>query len=313
MRRWKKQFVFLAVLLLAGLWLAGCQSREIPLQEGEQAYQVYYLNSAMTRLVPQEYRTKTTDVDELIEELMQSLLHVPADLDSQAVLADKVEYQGFRRMDNVLYLFFDSNYTSMQAEREILCRAALVKTLTQVTDVEYVAIYSGEQPLLGTNGAPVGMMAARDFVDSISDVNAYEMTELTLYFTDEAGEKLYPEKRMVVHNINASLEKMVVEELIKGPESARLRPTLDPGTKLLSTSVNENVCYLNFDASFLSNTLEVRDYIPIYSIVNSISELSGMNRLQISVNGSKEVSFRETISLNTMFERNLDYIGGTEH
>lgn len=313
MKRWKRKLVFLAVLLLAGLWLAGCQPGGIPLQEGEQAYQVYYLNSAMTRLVPQEYRTKTTDADALVDELMEDLLHVPADLDSQPAVSDKVEYQGFRRMDNVLYLFFDSNYTSMQAEREILCRAALVKTLTQVEGVEYVTIYTGEQPLLGTTGAPVGVMAARDFVDSISDVNSYEMTELTLYFTDEAGEKLYPEKRQVVHNINASMEKMVIEELVKGPESADLKPTLDPGTKLLSTSVNENVCYLNFDASFLSNTLEVQEYIPIYSIVNSISELSGMNRVQISVNGSKEVSFRETISLNTMFERNLDYIGGTEH
>ena len=38
-----------------------------------------------------------------------------------------------------------------------------------------------------------------------------------------------------------------------------------------------------------------------------------MNRVQISVNGDKEVLFRESISLNTMFERNLDYIGGMEH
>ncbi|MCI6887814.1 MAG: GerMN domain-containing protein [Lachnospiraceae bacterium] len=314
MKRCGIKCVFLAVLLLTGmLGLTGCKAGPLPLQEGEQAFQVYYLNSAMTRLVPQQYRTMTTDTDQLIDELMQSLMHVPADLDSQTALSDKVAYQGFKRMDNVLYLFFDMNYTSMQAEREILCRAALVKTLTQIPGVEYISIYSGEQPLLGTNDAPVGMMAAGDFVDSISDVNAYETTELTLYFADDAGEKLYPEKRMVIHNINTSVEKLVVEELIRGPEQQLLKPTLEPGTKLLNVSVNENVCYLNFDASFLNNSLEVRDYIPIYSIVNSISELSGMNRVQISVNGDKEVLFRESISLNTMFERNLDYIGGMEH
>ena len=67
---------------------------------------------------------------------------------------------------------------------------------------------------------------------------------------------------------------------------------------------------MNFDAAFLNNSLEVKDYIPIYSIVNSLSELSNVNRVQITVNGSQEVTFRENISLNTLFERDLDYIGG---
>ena len=314
MRRLAGRFVFLAALLLAGLCcLTGCRGKTEPLQEGEQAFQIYYLNAAMTRLVPQEYRTMTTDSDELIAELMECFRNVPADLDSQAALSDKVIYQGFKRVDMVLYLFFDNNYISMPSEREILCRAALVKTLTQIPGIDYISVYTGDQPLLGKDGVPVGNMAAGDFVDSISDVNAYESTELTLYFTDEAGEKLYAEKRTVVHSMSTSVEQVILEELIGGPERPGLKATLDPGTKLLNVSVNKNVCYLNFDASFLNNSLEVRDYIPIYSIVNSISELSGMNRVQISVNGSQEVSFRDSIPLNTMFDRNLDYIGGTKH
>ena len=37
-----------------------------------------------------------------------------------------------------------------------------------------------------------------------SNVNAYEKTELTLYFADGDGGKLVQEKREVVHNINTS-------------------------------------------------------------------------------------------------------------
>ncbi|MGN0158350.1 MAG: GerMN domain-containing protein [Brotaphodocola sp.] len=311
MRSLKRTCLLLAFLLLAvcGL-MTGCFLGDKPLQEGETAYQVYYLNSSMTKLVGQEYRTMTKDTDLLVEELMTAVRNVPADLDCQAALSEKVDYQGFKRVDKVLYLYFDNNYTSMPSYREVLCRAALVKTLTQVADVDYVSIYCGEQPLMGSDGVPAGMMSASDFVDSISDVNAFESTELTLYFTDDRGEKLYSEKRTVVHNINTSVQKVVVEELISGPERKHLRPTLDPNVKLLNVAVNENVCYLNFDASFLSSMPEVREYIPIYSIVNSISELSGVNRVQISVNGSQDVVFRESISLNTVFERNLDYIGG---
>lgn len=184
-----------------------------------------------------------------------------------------------------------------------------MRTLTQVPGIDYISIYSGDQLLMDKNGMPVGMLSAADFIDSISDVNAYERTELILYFTDENGEQLFPEKREVIHNINTSVEKLILEELLSGPEQPGLEPTLDSNIGLLNVSTNENVCYLNFDIGFLNNSLEVKDYIPIYSIVNSLSELSSVNRVQISVNGAQNVKFRDSIELNTMFERNLDYIG----
>ena len=181
--------------LLASLLLAGCRTKTAPLEEGEIVYQIYSLNAAMTRLIPQEYRSRTKDTDLLIQEMMDRFLKVPADLDCQAALSEKATYQGYKQEDMVLYLYFDSGYGAMQPGREILCRAALVRTLTQVPGIDYISIYSGDQLLMDTKGMPVGMLSATDFVDSISDVNAYERTELTLYFTDGGGEALFAEKR----------------------------------------------------------------------------------------------------------------------
>jgi germination protein M len=296
----------LALVVLTGA--AGCGKREEPLAEGETAYQIYYLNPSMTKLTPLEYRTETVDPGTLIQELIGQFMQIPVDVDCQLALSEKVDYQGYRQEDKVLYLYFDTNYTSMKPEREILCRAALARTMTQIPGIDYINIYSGNQPLTDNKGKPVGLISGNDFIDSISDVNAYEEIELTLYFTDASGEQLIPEKREVVHSTSASVEQVVLEELISGPESEGLAPTLDSSTKLLNVSVNENVCYLNFSSEFLSNPLEVKDYIPIYSIVNSLSELSTVNRVQITVNGSSGMSFRDTISLNQLFERDLDYV-----
>lgn len=297
------------LIWLTILFLTGCGGKTRLPADGETLFQVYYLNAATTRLMPSEYRTRTEDKDLLIQELMDRFMKVPVDLDAQAGLSEKTTYQGYKQEDMVLYLYFDSNYASMPSEREILCQAALVRTLTQVPGIDYISIYSGDQLLMDKNGMPVGMLSAADFIDSISDVNAYERTELILYFTDENGEQLFPEKREVIHNINTSVEKLILEELLSGPEQPGLEPTLDSNIGLLNVSTNENVCYLNFDIGFLNNSLEVKDYIPIYSIVNSLSELSSVNRVQISVNGAQNVKFRDSIELNTMFERNLDYIG----
>lgn len=316
MRGWRSKPVFLALWLLAvGMFsgLSGCGGKGPELAEGERIYHVYYLNPAMTRLVEQDCRLSQETPEELTEELISALRNVPADLDAQVALGEKVVYKGCRKEDMVLYLFFDANYTSMEASREILCRAALTKTLTQIPGVDYISIYSGEQPLMNQNGMPAGLLSAADFVEGISDINSYERTELTLYFTDEKGEKLYPETRSVVHSVNTSVEKVILEELIGGPEQPGLYPTMDPDTRILNISVNGNVCYLNFDSEFLTNSLEVEDYIPIYSIVNSLAAQPTVNRVQITVNGEQNIMFRDKISLGTMFERNLDYIGGNEN
>lgn len=301
-------FLFLMVLL------TGC-SGEHQASDTEHTYKIYYLNSSMTRLAPQDYVTETTDTDALIGEIWNQFVTVPQDLDSQAALSDKVALTKYQREEMVLYLYFDAGYGSrsnMNTTREILCRAALAKTMTQIEGIDYINIYVGDQPLLDKAGNPVGMMSGGDFVESISDVNAFEKTELVLYFADETGESLVEEQREVVHNVNTSLEKLIIEELIKGPEEPGRKRTLPKDTKLLNVSVNENVCYINFDSAFLNNTEEVMDTIPIYSIVNSLSGLTSVNKVQITINGSTDVMFRDSISLNTMFERNLD-IGGTDN
>ncbi|MEY8338937.1 GerMN domain-containing protein [Lachnospiraceae bacterium 62-35] len=310
-RNIKKMRLLLAGMGIFCLFFAGCgrtQETDSTRERKQGEYNIYYLNGSATKLVPQRYETTTKDIDQLVEELMIQFLSVPQDLDCQPALSDKAAYQEFNREDRVVYLYFDAAYTGMKPEREILCRAALAKTLTQIDGVDFINIYAGGQPLLDQKGAMAGMIADTDFIDNISDVNAYAKVELVLYFTDEKGEKLYREKREVVHNVNTSMEQLVVEELISGPQAFHLCPTVPRDTKILNVSVNDNVCYLNFASSFLGGSLEVKDYIPIYSVVNSLAELSSVSRVQFSINGSTDVKFRDTLSLDSTFERNLDCI-----
>ena len=312
MFRWTRPVRYLCLILcaLSALLLGGCQpmaDEEKPLEEGE--YLVYYLDSSTTRLAPQPYRPQAKDADGIIAELMEQFQEVPADVDSQPALSDKVVFQKFTRKDQVLHLYFDANYNSMKPEREILCRAALTKMLTQVDGVDYINIYCADQPLMDRSGNPVGMLSGSDFIMNTSNVNAYEKTELTLYFADSTGEKLVKEQREVVHNVTTSLEKLVVEQLIAGPEQEGHFATLPADLKILNLTVNDSVCYINFDSTFLNVKPELNEYIPIYSIVNSLCELTTVTKVRILVNGSQDVMFRDVVSLNAAFERNEEYSG----
>ena len=302
-------YLVLFLLMIMCLLCLGC-GRENGQNGTDSGYTIYYLNASGNQLVGNPYEPQAGDQETLVQELMAALNTVPTDLECQSAIPSQVEKMSFRVEANVLHLYADANYALMDSVKEILCRAALTKTLTQIPAIDYLTIYCAEQPIMDGAGNPVGMLAASDFVDSIRDVNSFEKTEMTLYFANETGDMLVAEKREVMRSTNTSVEKLIVEQLIEGPKGIGRFATMPKDVKLLSVSVNETVCSINLDAAFLNNTLEVKEYIPIYSIVNSLSELSTVSRVQIRINGSEDAVFRDLIPLSTVFVRNYDYIVG---
>lgn len=302
-----KNKLLLILCILCSFLLPGCGRKE-PDTLGESEYIIYYINTAMDTLVESRYTAVESSPDKLVEELMTELIDVPADVEALSALPDKVTYQGFNRDENILYLNFDTNYQSMTAVREIMARAALSKTLSQINGVEYINIRSGEQPLLDALGQSVGLISAGSFVNNISNVNSFEKTSLLLYFSDDTGTKLVPETREVFYDMNTSKERLIVDELIKGPMGGEnLKATIPGETKVVSVTMNEGICYVNFDEGFLNVIPDVLDSITIYSIVDSLSELPGVTRVQILINGKSDNNYN-TISLGTSVERNLDYL-----
>ena len=65
----------------------------------------------------------------------------------------------------------------------------------------------------------------------------------------------------------------------------------------------DGVCYVNLDENFLMVVNNVSTDVSIYSIVNSLSELSNVNKVQILINGEVPSSFSSSV-----FERNLDIV-----
>ncbi|MBQ2250921.1 MAG: GerMN domain-containing protein [Lachnospiraceae bacterium] len=304
-----RNYLTLFLLMIMCLLCLGC-GRENGQNGADSGYTIYYLNASGNQLMGNPYEPQAVDQETLVQELMAALNTVPTDLECQSAIPSQVEKMSFRVEANVLHLYADANYALMDSVKEILCRAALTKTLTQIPGIDYLTIYCAEQPIMDGAGNPVGMLAASDFVDSIRDVNSFEKTEMTLYFANETGDMLVAEKREVMRSTNTSVEKLIVEQLIEGPKGIGRFATMPKDVKLLSVSVNETVCSINLDAAFLNNTLEVKEYIPIYSIVNSLSELSTVSRVQIRINGSEDAVFRDLIPLSTVFVRNYDYIVG---
>lgn len=302
-----RQLFYLTAVILLCFGMSGCGRDELPPERREGSYKIYYLNSSRTKLTNVDYETETTDQETLIGELAGQLLVSSDNPDYHPAIGEKALLLDMKKEDNVLFLNFNKDYTAMKPTREILCRAALAKTFTQVEGIDYISINCDGQPLLDRQGNPVGAFSASDFVESISDVNSFERVELKLYFANKNKDMLLAENREVVHNINTSLERLVVEQLIAGSQTGG-GAVLPKDTRILNVSLTDNTCYVNLDSAFLNGEVDAADYIPVYALVNSLTELQTVNKVQITVNGSADVLYRNVISLSAPLEREEKYV-----
>lgn len=296
--------ILLIVLLLNGCAASGSSNQETEaLQENE--YYVYYRTGDAYTLSCTACEVEEVNRQDLIRELYQKLQE-PEDAQMVSVVPKNLLLTSTYVEGTNLILNFSANYTTMHATEEILCRAAVVQTMLQLDGIDGVSFNVADQPLVSNSGRTIGVMTADSFESSLNQ--SLKETELTLYFADETGQGLKAEQRKIVYRSGQTLERLVVEELIDGPNSEGCYPVVDGNLKLTGISVSDNICYVYFDTFFLQNSLEVADYIPIYAIVNSLSELSNISRVQFVIGGSQDVTFREAIPLSGALSRDLNYI-----
>lgn len=301
------------ILLCLCLLLVSCAGQEGTQEEGTPI-EIYYLNKEETKVNMEPYNLQSTGTQAQVEELLEVLASTPSNLANKAPITGSVNVLEYRMEETQLILKFDETYKELTPTTEILTRAAIVRSFTQIEGVDWVVMQVREEALTDALGSPVGVMSADMFIDNAGEeINAYEEVRLRLYFANEAGDGLIEAIRPYVsYSSNISMERRVLEQLIAGPKNEKIYPCINPQTKIINVTVRDGICYVNLDETFLTQVYNVTAEVTIYSIVNSLVELPNVNKVQILINGESEVDFRENISFTTMFERNLELVGNTQ-
>lgn len=306
----KMQVVLIFLLILLAAWIMGCSSAE-----ENSDYSIFYLNKESTKIVsrPYELTAKPQDTKAVIEELLQQLSQDSEDIDYKNPIVGTVTLLSYHLEEELLTLNFDSGYSSLDKIEEALTRAAIVRTMMQAEGVECLSFYVEDAPLTDSRGNPVGVMTNDSFIENPGEqINSIETADLVLYFANQKGDGLVSETREVHYSSNISMEKLVMEHLLEGPEHKDLQSALPEGTKLMNVSVAEGVCYVSLDDNFMKQNYNIEEAVVIYSIVNSLSEISTINKVQISVNGDTSGVYRDIFPFDMLYERNLDYVKENE-
>lgn len=297
----------LLAVLAALILLVGCSGNGET--EAPSEYFMYYLSLEANKVVENAYEPEASSGDEMIQEFVDRLNETPEGEDYQRLMPKDVKIDSYSLEDSTLILTIGGDYEQMERPREVLVRVGLVRAFTQISGVDRVQIVTENGELKDSAGNVIGAMTRESFVENAgSEINNYQYTTLTLYFANETGDKLVPETRSVYYSTSVPLERVVVEQLVKGPAEEGHYAVLPSDTNILSVTTSENIAYVNFDNTFMNGTMSVVQEIPIYALVNSITTNCPVQRVQFSIDGESDVTFRESMKLNQFYERDLSYL-----
>ena len=212
------------------------------------------------------------DNELLYKAVAERLIKGPKGKSYTAVVDSDTELKSIKNEDGKLTIDFSTKFK----ESGLLAVYAVIKTFSQLPDVESVKVTSDGKDIFGC-----GFVAGKD-INLESDDDCALMVRL--YFADEDKQMLVGENRKINILDTRQIEQYIVAELIKGPKVKGHERLLPKNTEIVSVETTDGTCYVNFKKSVSS---EASRELMLYSIVNSLTERSGVDCVQFLVDGKK--------------------------
>lgn len=198
--------------------------------------------------------------------------------------------------DKVAVVDFTGEFLHTNGLEEVTARLSVVNTLTQIAGIEKVRLHIDGEEMIGPSGMPLGDMEPA-VLNADGTPAAGRIMTATLYFSDSQAEYLVGEKRDVTVNEGDKPEAAVIRELFKGPQTDDLWDAIPEGTKLLSVNTKDGLCTIDLSGEFVDNSPggTASERMAIYSVVNSLTSLEGVKKVQFLINGKKREIYTHMI------------------
>lgn len=290
------------LLLCLALLLCGCSRKESQI-EGDCV--VYLLDQGKTTLQPMAYLYRSEKTDDRINELFTMLMQSSEEGSYSAAIPSAVNLLNWTLSENgTLTCVFGPAYYEVATSEEVLMRAAIVKTLTQLDAVSALEFYVMEEPLT-LNGTAVGTMAAEQFLEDVGV--SVGTIQCTLYFANASKTKLVPVQMEVEADDYYTSEQLVLATLIQGPDKGGCYATVPKDTRINHIVTKDSICYVDLSSEFMNYQQDMPAELTIYSIVNSLAELTNVSKVVFTVEGSTR-NLYINLDLSQIFERSLELV-----
>ena len=283
----------LLLLLALVLLLAACGKTDV-MEAPTQPVSFYYRTtdtdfSSENGVIRAEIRDLGTESYSDLE-LFTLYFKGPQSADLVAPFSQDTELTDVRRWGGTLELQLTRSANSPKEFDHSLTYACLAKTGLALDGINKVRII-----VRSIGGALIDdvLLSEGDILLFDSGEAQQNAQDVTLYFANESGNLLLTETRSVPIMGQQELAQHLLELLLDEPQSGGMHTPLPPGTGILDVSVEDGVCSVDFNADFYENrpASEQAQQVTILSVVNTLCELDGIDRVQFYSQGTRLDSY----------------------
>ena len=288
---------------------------------------VCYTNSSTTSLfeVEKEYDFSAMEPNKILETILADLQTIPADVktnpDMNSVIPEGILSEA--RLENVIVdseylgaverksvaICMTELYYDMSLTQRIVMRAGLSRTLFSAGIADQIEFYA---PDMYDETADMKLITT-SYADDKLIINQYSQDFYTdevrvhLYFGNEDGTALVRETRTLTMGMTEALPSAIMKALIGGPENEEYTSLIPQGTLVQDIFIKDNVCYVDLSAEFQKNHLggERSEILTIYSIVNSLQNVSGVRYVQFLIEGERVEYYKSYVKLDSFLTGDL--------
>jgi germination protein M len=124
-------------------------------------------------------------------------------------------------------------------------------------------------------------------------------TIVSLYFPNKETNELNPEARLIdIKEIMNNAQEKLISLLVEGPKNEKNKKVIPEGTKLNKSYFEGDCVVLDFSSEFLNYNKEeekAKENL-MDCIVNTLTELTEVNKVKILVDGNENAEFNEVYS-----------------
>ncbi len=291
---------------------------------------VCFTNSNATSLfeVEKEYDFSSVSAQQALEIILSDLQNVDAvdekEPDLCSIIPDGIlaeakvetvlvenEYFGTLERESVAFCM-TKHYYDMSLTERIVMRAGLSRTLFSTGIAEQIEFYA---PNLSDKADEMNLITT-SYADDKLIINQYSQDFYTdevrvhLYFGNADGTALVRETRTLTMGMTEALPSAIMKALIGGPENGNYTSLIPQGTLVNDIFIKDNVCYVDLSAEFQKNHLggEKSEILTIYSIVNSLQNVSGVRFVQFLIEGERVEYYKSYVKLDGFLTGDLSLV-----
>lgn len=279
-----KKYVMLAIFsMLLLLTACGSKSEQIAIVETPNDNKIFIYHPTASGIVADEemYQVKQPDsLSAAVEETMTAL-------DDEETNHTITYHTYMLDTDNNLSLDFYADELP-DAKTKLLANAAICQTLFQLSDISSITIriMHEDEDLLQEDYYTRDSFFFYGYEDESMNIR-----EIAIYYPNKEGNAITRGTVKIRQNQQETLPEQIVSVLAS-------RGVISATTTVNEVYFSSGICYIDFGKSFMESYPSTEGKLVIYSLVNSITELDGVEALYILVDGEPISNFHGFADVN---------------